>query len=690
MADVLLKGCALEPLASYLKALGVLRLVAEQADPDARGAWRPEGFLLRSKLDEAALLEFFLHNYSPTPILAPWNGGSGFYREIGGDALGEVEASTAMRFAPYREAIAVARTVLTSLGLVKKPNEYVKGPVLLPQLRASLPDAALEWFDAAVALTPLGPRFPPLLGTGGNDGNLDFTINQLQCVIDVLLCDEDRSDPRPRSLLVGALRGGATIGLRPGAIGQFHPLAAGGPNSGTGFKRDAIANPWDYILMLEGALLFAAAATKRLEADGRTGLVYPFMVTSDGIGYASASDSDKSTSRDEIWMPCWEQPCSLFELRLLLSEGRAKVGQRVARTGVDFALAVNSLGVSRGVSHFVRYGFECRNGRSYYATPHGRISVRRRRSIDLLAPLDPWLQQLRWKSASDNAPASIRRATRTLEESILDMCAGRSDGPLDVLIALGELDRALARSRKHEINPVPPLQREWLTRCDDNSYEFGLARGLASTGIREHLVRVRWSSPGKWLEQDDGRTAWGAAALVPGLIATLRRQEIDSERPQKSAVQFAHAPVSLAAVSKFIDGQTDDAKLERILRGLAIVDFRGSPSSTNESQDSPSIDCTYALLSLAHRRIPKAGVPIPRTPGLVRRIAAGDCAGATALAARRLRGSGYSPRVGRIAAPMARALRIAAALMFPLSERALRALAKRVLISTAKTTSHTD
>jgi CRISPR-associated protein Csx17 len=94
------------------------------------------------------------------------------------------------------------------------------------------------------------------------------------------------------------------------------------------------------------------------------------------------------------------------------------------------------------------------------------------------------------------------------------------------------------------------------------------------------------------------------------------------------------------------------------------------------------------LLTLAHRRLPKAGVPIPRTPGLVRRIAAGDCAGATAVAARRLRGSGYSPRVTRLAAPSARALRIAAALMFPVSERALGALADQVLIPTANNTSH--
>ena len=35
-----LKGCSPAPLANYLKALGVLRLVAEQADLNARGGGR--------------------------------------------------------------------------------------------------------------------------------------------------------------------------------------------------------------------------------------------------------------------------------------------------------------------------------------------------------------------------------------------------------------------------------------------------------------------------------------------------------------------------------------------------------------------------------------------------------------------------------------------------------------------------
>ena len=81
MNSIRLEGCTAEPLGSYLKALAVLRLVAEQADTGARGWWDSACFCLETSLDAEGLVEFFLKRYAPTPIVSPWNGGSGFYPE---------------------------------------------------------------------------------------------------------------------------------------------------------------------------------------------------------------------------------------------------------------------------------------------------------------------------------------------------------------------------------------------------------------------------------------------------------------------------------------------------------------------------------------------------------------------------------------------------------------------------------
>ncbi len=78
MNELLLEGCTATPLASYLKALGVLRLLSARY-PETRGSWRGDRFVLMTSLDREGIERFFLREYAPTPIMSPWNAGSGFY-----------------------------------------------------------------------------------------------------------------------------------------------------------------------------------------------------------------------------------------------------------------------------------------------------------------------------------------------------------------------------------------------------------------------------------------------------------------------------------------------------------------------------------------------------------------------------------------------------------------------------------
>ena len=110
----ILKGCSPSPLANYLKALGVLRLVAEQADPDVRGHWVGESFCLLTKLERGELERFFLVDYQPTPLVAPWNKGSGFYAKKD-DNLDPIEKSKARRFEPFQAGIKAARKLLNDI-----------------------------------------------------------------------------------------------------------------------------------------------------------------------------------------------------------------------------------------------------------------------------------------------------------------------------------------------------------------------------------------------------------------------------------------------------------------------------------------------------------------------------------------------------------------------------------------------
>ena len=80
MPTLELRGCTPEPLGNYLKGLGVFRLIAEQADPQARAWWKDELLFFHTKLSKHEIIDFFLQGigeeklpiYSPTPNCAPF------------------------------------------------------------------------------------------------------------------------------------------------------------------------------------------------------------------------------------------------------------------------------------------------------------------------------------------------------------------------------------------------------------------------------------------------------------------------------------------------------------------------------------------------------------------------------------------------------------------------------------------
>ncbi|MDD5351117.1 MAG: hypothetical protein PHQ12_12980, partial [Chthoniobacteraceae bacterium] len=96
MPTVPLPGCTPTPLAAYLKALGIFRVLATQCPESTPHVyWQGNAFILGSTLDREALTAFFLNRYSPAPLVAPWNGGSGFFPKDNSTALKAIAASTA-------------------------------------------------------------------------------------------------------------------------------------------------------------------------------------------------------------------------------------------------------------------------------------------------------------------------------------------------------------------------------------------------------------------------------------------------------------------------------------------------------------------------------------------------------------------------------------------------------------------
>jgi len=727
-----LEGCAPTPLAYYLKALAVVRLLAEQRDPEVRGWWKGEAFWLSTELSREELLRFFLEEYEPTPILSPWNGGSGFYFREGKTkekdesgrlkktgvrdeptaatrALDALLANTSPRLARYQQCASVAKAVVADLGLHEAPGDEEKAK-LIAALRSRLPEAGLPWLDAAV--TSLGEEFAcaPLVGSGGNDGNEDFSKNFLERVQGFLGAEGDQ---HARDLLVSCLFGSPVAGARDIVAGQFFPGGNGGANAGAGFDGRSTANSWDYVLAVEGSLLFAGGAVRRLDGS-ISGAAFPFAVRLDAAGYGSAADADRDASRFELWLPVWKQPANANAIALLLKEGRVRVDRADAHRTVDVARAIGSLGIDRGIAGFERTAFFTRNGNMHYSAPVGRWEVVSQPHEELLEDIDPWVRRLRAFARDRLAPKAITSAARTVDEAILSVCRSGHDSARwqALLVALGEAETALLRSPQKTadslrgLSPLPALRPGWIKAADDGSPELRLAIALASQDValthdgREVAANVR----AHWLPLDRTRAARHAHAARaaasfakdasglandPDVVCVNEDLERDSialiRRRVQTAVKLrgrgiglvgargAEAP--LADVMRFVRGDIDDARVVGLARALMAIAWwtPDRPRLDPPPRDGP--DAAYAIARIAHLAEPLdrgEQVPITIDPESIARLVAGDLAGGMAVCIRRLRASGIVPLVHVLVGSARYSRRLAASLAFPISPADVR------------------
>lgn len=719
MNEIVLSGCTPTPLASYLKALGVLRLIST-TDSSAHAAWHNDKAVLQTKLTSDELIDFFLNQYQPTPILAPWNGGSGFYEKDNKRALQAIQDSTTPRLSLYRECLALADQVLSGVDRSSSPKDSAKA-ALLSKLRGLLPDKALDWFDASVLLSGESPKYPPLLGTGGNDGRLDFTNNFMQRLGEVLNLTGGELSEESHQWLRAALYGDPTPGLLKKAIGQFSPGQVGGPNATSGFEADSLINPWDFILMIEGALSFAAAAVRRNTDDPEGVLSYPFTVRAVGAGAGNLGEGDAAAARGELWMPLWRKWASYAEMRTLLAEGRVAFGRKPARDALNFARAVHRLGSYRGIDSFQRFGLLMRSGKAFLATPLARVVINDNIKTQWLDDLDKddWLSRFRRFCQGDNVAKHFLSLRRQLEDRLFDLSGRRptKSEAQTLLVLLGKIQHATARSQKvrEAVAPIPLLSEQWVQAADDGTSAFRIARALAGLrGTSEaHLpliaqlfpVHPRWR---KWMEGARKSKSAGndpacrlrfytehATDLCGTLINILQRRLWLAEQLHMQDGKQRHikplesrAGVELDDLLAFLRDPSMDRRIAALLPGFSLCRI---PQDSDRGAGQGVVPAAFALLKLCMTpesqlrglRLLGDDDTLPVPVGMVPQLASGNTDNRAVKAAwRRLHASGLPPLFPIGSLPGLGAIdprRAAAALLLPLCFGAVGAMARAVL-----------
>ena len=665
--EIALDGCVPDSFIMNLKALGVFRLLAEQ-EPDrkVRACWKDGRFCLSTDRSGEELVEFFLRKYRPTPLVSPWNGGSGFF-DRDKSAIDIIENSAQDRLKPYAIAISRARRILARhvpeywfvvndsvsqpagadkdfdgtsnllSGHVKqrfveglgKGGKKQKAPIeilrdavkstvkdyhkrrVMSSLRGQLGDATTPWFDAVfVSSTEDDLTYAPLLGSGANDGNFEITDNFAQCI--------SRLMPEPRSGEGGAATPDPDVAdaiercLRASLFGHESTMSEAGRGCLDKMKsafyfpggyidnKLSLTNPWDYVLAIEGTLMFAGGMSRRSNSSRAA---FPFTVDLAPSGYGTAADED---SRGEVWVPLWERPASYHEIRYLFNEGRSQVGSRGSATGTDFARAATSLGTERGVTAFQRFVIVKRKGDAHMSSSVGRVTTTTGQGsadeVNLFADFDSWTREIK---STKNLPKHIASMLRRIDGAITKFCTNqgavnsytRATRLQEVLAAVGATEQAVMRSLRDEgVRPLAFLSHEWATRCYDRTPEFRIAAALASIAdhrgaypIRHNIEPVGTDKIHSTVKWDPGsvRFAWRHGDLLRNMAAVLVRRCTDCAGVGVETAKASNWNAPVADVINFLEAghRIDYAKIASLVPGLAMIDYAGTKSPYANDRD---------------------------------------------------------------------------------------------------------
>jgi CRISPR-associated protein Csx17 len=398
------------------------------------------------------------------------------------------------------------------------------------------------------------------------------------------------------------------------------------------------------------------------------------------------------------------------EVVQFFAEGRALVRRAAASDGWSMARAVASLGVRRGVSEFVRFGYLQRNNlATHFAVPLGRFRVPDRPCsyVACLDDLDGWLRRLRHEARSRNAPDRLKLAERSLTDSLFAVTQ-EPEHPVRwqaVLIALEGVEGVQITGSGYRAGPAPKLRSEWVEAADDGSVEFRLAvafalqaRKFTTSGrpldpIRRHWLPLDPKRPRSYATTGTGNQARLQTAVDTVLrgrngtddaIALVKRRLIEAAQSGERGLALRPLPgfaVHVADVRSLTCGSVDLNRALTLARALMALDRESPPRrlAPLNSADSAWPDDAWITIRLCTSPWPLPdGRNVPVDPAIFRRLESGDASTAVELALRRLRASGIYPTVRAAAASPETARLWAAALAFPISRQTAMQFVRRL------------
>lgn len=698
-----LAGLSPYSLGNYLASLGLLRVLARKW-PSTRIAWRDE---VLHVVGGAPTLDALLDEFVRVATAREWTQ----YDKAWSDAQKKgTKIKSGEPLALWQAQADEQHLKLFAAHAV--PHARVTfSPLLGSGGNAGKRDFAAGWKQAVDALATSHTNAPKesksrgkksTVAAGDVGGGIDERRGELQALL----------LGRPVTWLVDKL-----------GAGSWFSDATKTYNSGQSPSRKGQVSPWAMALACESLALLAGSASRRLGARSRAVGAFPFVTQ------PAAPEATDESGRilGEIWAPLWRRPMTLPETEALFSRGRAELGGRGALTPAAFATAIRGRGVDAGVSEFRRFTL----GRTTSAnTFESRFEARFALDADVggaSGPTSSTLERIAELIEQRGFPLDRKVGKRwrfeglrgPIEAALLDVAADsrHSEAGVALLDAVAAALDRIDRNRSFRKARVRwrPLPLEWLPSLftgERPGVEARLALSLVSAfpktqPLATYRFGVEWSF-GRYehTERPPARWAWGPGELARVLSAVLSRRlldQADADVDSPRARGRAPLPATTADVHQWLDGELDEQILQTWLSRLALFDWRWLPPTvralTNTATGTTAlrVDGELALLGLVHPLVDQRALVLrslspddvlsektgARTSAVARSlvslVSSGDLGAAVRLA-----GSRYAMAGARLASfdvpwRARNSGRLAAALLFTLSDRDRAALFERWL-----------
>jgi CRISPR-associated protein Csx17 len=262
-------------------------------------------------------------------------------------------------------------------------------------------------------------------------------------------------------------------------------------------------------------------------------------------------------------------------------------------------------------------------------------------------------------------------------------------------MAAAELERLQANGCGFSAGPIPPLSPEWIAAIGDG-IEVRLAAALGSAAgeysrtrggrdpVRHHWLPLergarQFRVSEKRLAKDSRVVMMGRDA-VADCAAVAERRIIEARMTGQRRLPLIAAPgfgAQLSDLAALLAGNVDLDRVLTLARAFMAVRWTSATAVGEEGRSDKIEMPPEGWLALRVACLPwplQSDRVIPTEPAIVRRLLAGDAAGAISIALARLRAAGIRPPLQGGVTDQYSARLWAAALVFPIDRRtALRA-----------------